>query len=332
MERTSEPNLIWCSREDEWSLLRHDESIFALIAFEKPGAQWDDPRVVGVPLPVLGGLSPAEVWRSRVSVSVGREESIGFAESGDVLFAHLSVKEDTGEALADVVLDAYRRVLSFAAARGYVHVLRMWNVVPNLNEGEGDDERYKQFCVGRARAFEEILAAGWRPPAATCVGTKTGEIVIYFLASRRPGVPIENPQQVSADSYPRRYGPRSPSFSRAVLQTCGDRVSLHISGTASIVGHDTVHLGDPDRQLEETVRNIDAVVRRAAEKIGSGAPQLDQLSFLRVYLRHEEHFERVRSSLDRLVGPSVTKIFLRADLCRRSLLVEIEGFWCAAPS
>lgn len=328
-ERTPERSPIACSREERGGLPgQPDESILARIAFANVGEEESDPRVVGVPIPVLDGLAPVEVWRSRLPVCSGRQGPIGYAENGDVLFAHLSVREETDNAVADLVLDAYRRVLSFASSRGYRHVVRTWNIVPHLNEGEGDNERYKQFCVGRWRAFQEILVPGARPPAASCVGSTNGEIVIYVLASSRPGVAIENPRQVRADLYPRRYAPRSPSFSRAVLQNWGGHMHLHISGTASIVGHETYHSGDADRQLEETVRNIDAVLRHAAKQIGFPTPRLDQLAVLRVYLRHEEHFERVRSGLDRLVGPTVPKIFLHADLCRRSLLLEIEGSWC----
>jgi len=317
--------LLSCSREGEESL---DQWVLARVVFQDSDEQVSDPRVVQVPTPVLDGCAPAEVWRSGLPVSAGHEGSIGFAGNGDLLFAHVRAGDPTGDNFAEFIRQACRRILSFARARGYCHVLRMWNVVPRLNEGEGDDERYKQFCIGRARAFDELLTPGSRPPAASCVGFDGKGVLIYLLASRQPGVPIENPRQVRADWYPRVYGPCPPSFCRAMLHQVGSQMYLHVSGTASIVGHETVHPRDFDSQIEETVRNLGAVLGCAAEKTASEALSLERPSLLRVYLRDGAHLDRLCSNLDRLLGPDVPKIILRADLCRRSLLVEIEGFWC----
>lgn len=327
---SANPGPISCRPECATGTL--DPSILARFDFTPDAGEHGDPRVTRIPVPPLGGSETSEVWRSRLAVRVGREGAIGYAENGEVLFAHMRFADENAAMLSDLVCDAYRRIFSHAATRGYPHVLRMWNIIPNLTHGEGDHERYKQFCVGRSRAFDAILGPETRLPAASCLGSVGREIVLYFLAGRCPGVPIENSRQVPPDLYPRLYGPRSPAFARAVLQPLDEDVLLHVSGTASIVGHESRHLHDPDRQLEETVRNIRAVVERAAAAVAVSPPRFDQPSSMRVYLRDEQHLEPVRSGLVRLIGPNLPALFLRADICRRSLLLEIEGLWCSPHS
>ena len=83
---------------------------------------------------------------------------------------------------------------------------------------------------------------------------------------------IENPRQLSASLYPPRYGLRSPMFARAALVPNGRGAQLLVSGTASIVGHESLHIGDPERQLEETARNFEALVETAM-RADSGRPR-----------------------------------------------------------
>lgn len=305
-----------------------EPSVLAQIRFGAAPDEGHDPRVIDTPIPVLEGWGAIETWRSRAAVRCGREDSIHFAEDGEVLFGHFEVAESRRDGLADAVAASYRRAFQFAAARGYGHILRMWNVVPNINQGDGDDERYKQFCIGRARVFDDVLAPASSQPAASCVGAAGDKVVVSFLCSIRPGVMLENPRQVRADHYPRSYGPRSPSFSRAVLFHWGDDVHLDISGTASIVGHATLHPGDPDRQLDETLRNIDALLQQVPERLDVRAPRLEEFSSLRVYVRHREHLDRIRAGLVTAIGADAPVVFLHADICRASLVLEVEGSWC----
>ena len=104
-----------------------------------------------------------------------------------------------------------------------------------INEGEGDAERYRQFCVGRALGLgspkEQAL------PAATAIGRQqqTHQLQVFWVAARAGGTAIENPRQVSAYHYPREHGPVSPSFSRAMVapdRTCSSPARRASSGTS----------------------------------------------------------------------------------------------------
>ena len=140
---------------------------------------------------------------------------------------------------------------------GYPHLARLWNYLPQINVETDGLERYRQFNSARRNAliaYRRDLTGN--VPAACALGSVTGSpLVIYFLASRQAATAVENPRQVSAYEYPAQYGPK-PAFSRASI--LGN--TLFISGTASIVGHETVHVGDVTAQTRETLANIEALV------------------------------------------------------------------------
>ncbi|MBS1218520.1 MAG: hypothetical protein H6R21_1653, partial [Proteobacteria bacterium] len=135
---------------------------------------------------------------------------------------------------------------------------------------------------------------------------------------------IENPRQLSAYHYPSQYGPRSPTFSRAGLVKLGGRDMLFISGTASIVGHQTLHGGDVAAQTRECLHNIAAIVAEANRLAPDADFRLDQLAY-KVYVRHPSDLAAVRDAMAQVIDAPVAAIFLQADVCRADLLVEIEA-------
>ena len=158
--------------------------------------------------------------------------------------------------------------------------------------------------------------APWAPPR--------GGLHIAFLAARADVIGIENPRQVSAYHYPSQYGPRSPTFSRAGLVKLGGRDMLFISGTASIVGHQTLHDGDVAAQTRECLHNIAAIVAEANRQAPGADFRLDNLAY-KVYVRHPEDLDTVRREMAQFIGAPVSAVFLQADVCRADLLVEIEA-------
>ena len=161
-------------------------------------------------------------------------------------------------------------------------------------------------------------------PAACALGAAGGGLQIAFLATRANVIGIENPRQLAAYHYPSDYGPRSPTFSRAGLVKLGGHDMLFISGTASIVGHQTLHNGDVAEQTRECLRNIAAVVAEANRHAPDADFCLEQLAY-KVYVRHPDDLETVRREIAQFVGSPVLATFLYADICRADLLVEIEA-------
>ena len=75
--------------------------------------------------------------------------------------------------------------------------------------------------------------------------------------------------------------------------------------------------------MAETLANIEQVMEAAL----AGTPGYatgPRLSW-RVYLRNPGDLECVEAEVSRRLGGRDSVIFLQADICRRELLVEIEG-------
>ncbi len=276
-----------------------------------------------VRMPVLGASSFVEVWSSDHPTTRFHDFDITGACTANLLFGVVEVPQ--GGSLGAATYGVYERIFDCVDQHGFPNLLRLWNYFPGINLPEDGLERYRRFSVGRHEAFLAHGRTIGRETAAACaLGTEEGDLVVYFLAARAPGEALENPRQISAYAYPAQYGPRSPTFSRAMLAGSGGERTLFISGTASIVGHETVHAGDAAKQLEETLANIDALSEQAARH---GMPQSGPARhlFLKAYLRHAEHFPAVQARLRQAFGPHARIVCLRADICRADLLLEIEG-------
>ena len=194
---------------------------------------------------------------------------------------------------------------------------RIWNYLGAINDGTGDDERYKHFCTGRISGMGDVFAQGF--PAATAIGhhADPGLLQVYLLATDRPGTRVENPRQVSAWRYPRQYGRTPPSFARATLLPADD--VLAISGTAAVVGHASAHAGDIAAQLGETLRNLDVLLETGGLPAG-----FDRRAPLKAYVRHPQDEAVVRAFANRHL-PEAPLLLVHGDICRAELLVEIEA-------
>ena len=304
-----------------------DPQVLAVFGFQAGDAApaSDDPRYLQV------GLQPEgeprlEVWRCTGTVRSGREaDGLAWASDGALMFGALQLDESRYGGILEAGTHAYARLLEALPQHGYPHLLRIWNYLDAITEGEGDDERYRQFCVGRARGIGTIDAGTL--PAATAIGRLDGVRVlqVYWLAARVPGTPLENPRQVSAWRYPRQYGPQSPSFARGMLAAPGSTLPLLLSGTASVVGHATLHGEDTLRQLEETFANLDALVGTARTRLPALPAHFGAGSRLKVYVRDAAEIPSIRQALTRYLPPEVPYIVLHAEVCRHDLRVEIDG-------
>ena len=167
-------------------------------------------------------------------------------------------------------------------------------------------------------------------PAACALGSRAGSpLSIYFLAAHWAPRTIENPRQTSAYHYPPQFGTHSPTFSRACVLRESAGTNLFVSGTASIVGHETIHPGDVAAQTRETLANIGALLAEANCVVGGEHYSLDALRF-KVYVRRARDVATVERTLSGLVRGAAPVVYLHADVCRQDLLVEIEATGVAA--
>lgn len=303
------------------ALLR-DPQVLAAFGFGAQAPPADDPRYLRVALEPRG-RAPLECWRTDAPVQRGRDGDLAWSATDALLFGALELDEgDAGIGVA--AEDAYRRMRAFVRARGYPHLLRVWNYLDAITLGDGDDERYRVFCVGRARGLGAHDPGTL--PAATAIGRLDGvrRLQVYWLAARLPGTPVENPRQLSAYRYPRQYGPQPPSFARAMLPA-SEAMPLLLSGTAAIVGHESQHSDCVRRQLDETCRNFESLLAAARTRRPSLPMAFGPGSRLKVYVREADELPLVAAELDARWGPDVPRLLLHAAVCRRELRIEIDG-------
>src|SRR5882672_5161073 len=317
-----------------------------------------DSAAIHLPPPVSacdGQEATIEAWLAGGPVHRADVGPLQFASDGTVAFGTVTL-DDSESRLRAAARHAYDIIFRALRDTPCGAPLRFWNFVPRINEEDDGLERYRHFNIGRQEAFlaaRQLAFAG--APSACAVGTRAAALTIHFLAARERPLAIENPRQVSAYLYPRAYGPRSPTFSRAALAPLAGQPMLFISGTASIVGHESRHAGDAVAQTVETMANIDALIGQASHVLrdevrgrnvgrplrsataasaandalaAGGGFARDALDFT-IYVRRAEDEAAVRATVTAALGADSRAarraIYLQADICRHELLVEIEA-------
>ena len=281
-------------------------------------------------------LSPGETtlrecWLAHGPLQQGTDHGIRWRRNQHLLYGVIELDEAEDPTQPGVPpLQAtsrmlYERLFCLLREQRLPHLWRVWNYIARINEDSHGLERYRQFNLGRYEAFVQAQQeTGGQVPAACALGVREGPLSVAFLAGASPVVTVENPRQVSAWAYPPRYGPRAPTFSRAALVYPPGQEVLFISGTASIVGHETLHTDDVAAQCRETVRNLESVVREANRLARSAQPFSVRALSHRIYVRHAGDIHTVQRALQPLLGDADV-VAVQADVCRADLLVEIES-------
>lgn len=232
-------------------------------------------------------------------------------------------------ALRSAVSDAYEQIQTFVSDTRR-HPVRFWNFVPHLGASMGGGlDRYMVFNAGRYDAYARWYggAGGFAGAVATAsaVGVEGADCVMYCLAAAAPGTPVDNPRQTPSWRYSARYGPQPPCFARATIAQLAGQTRLLIGGTASVVGEASRHRGDAAAQVDETVRNLAAVIQQARGRDETLEASLARVSDVRVYVREARDAAAVRSRLQPWCRPGAAVEIAVSHICRPELLVEIEA-------
>lgn len=289
--------------------------------FEPPERDWPQ---VSSPFQPLDGLNRAEVFLTPEPARRLPHPLFSASATQDLLFATYT---DPGEApMAAQAEMIYDELLSLVENAGFPHLLRIWHAIPRIHDNEDGLERYRQFNVGRTKAYARHGSGPpSRFPAASVLGAGQGGIHLFAIAAKAPGLTIENPNQVSAYRYPPIHGPSSPSFSRALVSGVAGKNLLFLSGTASITGHETRHVGKFEAQVRQTLDNLDALIDRAGAASGTRFVMKAGKARLRAYVRERGDYETARTCVEARLGHEVEVLYLQADICRRNLLFEMDG-------
>jgi hypothetical protein len=244
---------------------------------------------------------------------------------------------DSGSA-AGAAFDQMKAILD-AEDMSFDHLVRQWNYIGNILQIKKGFQTYQAFNEVRSEVYQKYRKIhGY--PAATGIGMKLDGVSLDFCAlkTKEPVTikPIENPDQVNAYEYGQEVlkgviGKRNPlkhppQFERALLIS-GDRKStIFVSGTASIIGQETIGIDDIEEQTGITIENINKLTdqRRIGNLISSGFIEWGKYILLRVYVKNQEDFTKVKY-ICKARFPEVPAIYIQSDICRENLLVEIEA-------
>ena len=224
------------------------------------------------------------------------------------------------------------------------NIVRQWNYVGEILSTEKDDEQrtrqhYQMFNETRSK-FYGINRSLNHYPAATGIGMKyLGVCIDSFAVTGDDSlkvVPISNP--VQNESY--KYGQsvlvgnpdkkmrqnQPPQFERAKLISLNGISRILVSGTASIIGQETIGIDNIEEQTRVTIENIKKLTH--PNNIHKHYPEIsevpEQFSYVRVYVKHKEDIEKVRNICREAYGDTPAT-YVVADICRDNLLVEIEA-------
>lgn len=249
----------------------------------------------------------------------------GWSTDGDNLFAAYLIPDEPELALSSQ--HAYDFLINLSQKLGYTNIYRIWNYIGYINAPNTHGlERYRDFCIGRANAFEDLNYAPSALPAATGIGFQDGGVCIFLIARKTPhAVNIENSLQVPAYQYPQIYGPKSPSFARATVLDTQAGKYLYISGTASIRQHSSL-TDNLDQQIAITIENIMNLIKSAQIKFNFAHKYL--CDSLKIYVRSEQDAPFIASAFQAAFNIKAESApVLISDICRSELSLEVEGIF-----
>jgi chorismate lyase/3-hydroxybenzoate synthase len=184
-------------RQAEPGAVLAEPGTLAVFGFGAGASSSADPRWLGVALESFDASASLEIWQVDGPITQGRAGDVRWSAGGGWLFAAIELDERTHGGPRDTGAAAYAQLCGFLATRSERHVQRLWNYLGDINQGDGDSERYKQFCDGRVAGMNGFFAEGF--PAATAIGHHVAEprLQVYLpgathasTAARHPVSPV----------------------------------------------------------------------------------------------------------------------------------------------
>ncbi len=221
-------------------------------------------------------------------------------------------------------------------------IVRQWNyiekITKNYHHNGTTSQHYQIFNDVRSKYYEKAtFSHGY--PAATGIGMDFGGIIIDILATKSGKqcsvVPIKSPVQLDAYKYSKEvlaqnntmndFCRTTPKFERAQLLVTPNCKCLFVSGTAAIKGQQSISVSSIEEQTELTIQNILSLLSAEnLQKKGINVTNAAILYQLRVYVKNRNDIHKAKGICLKYF-PSLSIIYLVADICRPELLVEIEG-------
>jgi enamine deaminase RidA (YjgF/YER057c/UK114 family) len=251
-----------------------------------------------------------------------------------------------GNTISDSAGNAFGQLYAafLQAGLGFNNIVRQWNYVEQIFSIKKIDheqrQNYQLFNETRGRYYSRYRTLS-DFPAATGIGVDFNGVTIECMLVKQLNenlriIPVSNPRQVNSFLYAQsvlkgappgnQIKNQAPQFERARLMTDGSTSRLFISGTASIIGQQTIGINDVKKQTLVTIDNLEQLTSNMNLK--SCCPGLtvfpEKYVYIRVYVKHEQDIPDVKALCLEHFG-QIPMSIVQADICRSDLLVEIEG-------
>lgn len=216
-------------------------------------------------------------------------------------------------------------------------IVRQWNYIGSIVAYRDGKQNYQEFNDARTRYY---ATGEWKNgyPAATGIGASGDCIIVGGIAFKRADTeekgiyPIDNPLQIAAHVYSKNVliddaenaMKSTPKFERAKLIETERGACCFVSGTAAIRGEESKDASSARLQTIKTIENIEYLVSKENLVRFGGKPYDLKYVKLHVFVKNEEDYDEVKAVVDERY-PQLPIIYTIADVCRRELLVEIEG-------
>lgn len=238
----------------------------------------------------------------------------------------------------EIAESSFSKISSILKLEGFnkEHIIRQWNYIENIlelkSENEKQFQKYQLFNEARNSFYKgKQLATGY--PAATGIGMKNGGLVIDFIAWKSSGItevyPINNPKQIASYQYGQevliganreKKHKSPPCFERGKLICANGSSTLYVSGTASILGEETIGYNDIKKQTITTINNINVIQEESVNQ----CRDVNKIKHVRVYLKSKKDFQLIKGICTKAYG-EIPIVYVLADVCRDNLLIEIEA-------
>ena len=221
----------------------------------------------------------------------------------------------------------------------FSNVVRQWNYIENIVGFTGKSQNYQIFNDIRSEYYgKSKFDHGY--PSATGIGMDAGGIIVDFIAISEKNnttvIPIKSPVQSDAHKYSKevlafndkviKSVETTPKFERAKAMIFDNKCLLFISGTAAIKGQISAEKDNAAAQTKLTLENIFHLV--TSENLHKHNIIVDKSkakpTFFRVYVKNASDFSSVKAMCEKIID-NIPAIYVKADICRPELLVEIEG-------
>ena len=272
-------------------------------------------------------------WNAKY-IKAGNDIAVLFSQNGsEILIGNIQSNERLGcRTDSENAFDTLNKLFS-KISFPVNSIVRQWNYLEDIVGFDGEDQKYQEFNNVRSKFYGNSFE-GTGYPAATGIGMNRGGLIIEFVAVKSDELetsPVDNPEQISAHSYSENVlvGEEciiktTPKFERARFFELFNKKLIFISGTASITGEKTVGVGDPVKQTEITISNIQRLYSNDILKNISDEKLQSRFGHARIYVKNRKDYSAIKKVFEFHFGDQPV-VYIIADICRPDLLVEIEG-------